>query len=82
VILLTWVDRSRALGLDRFVAEDDLREYLRSTDGLAAEPWQLVTLASIRRNLGHSLPVRAYAALRSAIAKQDDLAPPALDEKD
>jgi hypothetical protein len=63
------------------VAEDDLREYLRSTDGAAAEPWQLVTLASIRRHLGRPLPISAYVVLRRAVATQDDLASQPLSEK-
>lgn len=48
---------------------DDLAMYLQTADARAAEFWQLVALAALRRHLGRAFTPRGYARLRRALAQ-------------
>jgi hypothetical protein len=48
---------------------DDLAAYLESPDGAAAEYWQAVALAGLRRHVGRPLSAATYACVRAALAE-------------
>ena len=64
-------------------SESDLDQYLLSSDASAAEGWQLIALASLRRASGRPFTQRRYEALRQALlGLPADLKPAGLRQND